>query len=207
MFELIKSGGWVMWPLIACSVSACAIIGERLWSLQRRLVVPSGVLANVQQWLERGDIDGAKVGTLRKGSPLGRILAAGLVNRNRERNLMKEAIEDAGRHVALDLERYLNALGTIAAIAPFLGLLGTVLGMIRMFSALGASGGDPAVLAHGISQALITTASGLTIAIPSLIFYRYFRARVRELLTDMEQQALHLMDLVHASQRVGRGAK
>lgn len=207
MFELIKSGGWVMWPLIACSIAACAIIGERLWSLQRRFVLPPGALSNIQQWLERGDVDGAKVGTLRKSSPLGRILAAGLVNRNRERTLMKEAIEDAGRHVAVDLERYLNALGTIAAIAPFLGLLGTVLGMIRMFSALGASGGDPAVLAHGISQALITTASGLTIAIPSLIFYRYFRARVRALLVDMEQQALHLMDLLHVSPRVGRGTK
>ncbi|MHB1950931.1 MAG: MotA/TolQ/ExbB proton channel family protein [Acidiferrobacteraceae bacterium] len=206
MFELIKSGGWVMWPLIACSVLACAIIGERLWSLQRRIVVPAGVLSSVQQWLERGDIDGAKVGLLRKGSPLGRVLAAGLINRNRDRGLVKEAIEDAGRHVALELERYLNALGTIAAIAPFLGLLGTVLGMIRMFSALGMSGGDPAVLAHGISQALITTASGLTIAIPSLIFYRYFRARIRELLTDMEQQALHLIDMLHVSPRTGRGA-
>ncbi|MHB1528834.1 MAG: MotA/TolQ/ExbB proton channel family protein [Acidiferrobacteraceae bacterium] len=206
MLELIKSGGWVMWPLIACSISACAIIGERLWSLQRRLVVPSGVLGNVQQWLERGDIDGAKVGVLRRGSPLGRVLAAGLVNRNRDRALIKEAIEDAGRHVALDLERYLNALGTIAAVAPFLGLLGTVLGMIRMFAALGATAGDPAVLARGISQALVTTASGLTIAIPSLIFYRYFRGRVRELLTDMEQQALHLVDLLHSMARAGRGA-
>jgi len=202
----VKSGGWVMWPLILCSIGALAIIGERLWSLQRRFILPPSAFHTVQQWLDRGELDGARIGTLRKESPLGAVFAAGLLNRHRDRALIKEAIEDAGRHASPELERYLNTLGTIAAIAPFLGLLGTVLGMIKMFSVLGASGADPSVLAHGISQALVTTASGLAVAIPSLIFYRYFRARVNELLLDMERQAVRLMDLLQASTRSGRGA-
>lgn len=194
-----------MWPLVLCSVAAVAIIGERLWSLQRRLVLPPSAFQTIQQWLDRGELDGTRIATLRKESPLGAVFAAGLINRHRERVVIKEAIEDAGRHVSPELERYLNTLGTIAAIAPFLGLLGTVLGMIKMFSVLGASGADPSILAHGISQALITTASGLTVAIPSLIFYRYFRARVNDLLLDMERQALRLMDLIQAGARSGRG--
>lgn len=207
MLELVKSGGWVMWPLILCSVLALAIIGERLWSLQRRYVTPKGTMHTVQQWLDRGELDAARVSQLRKGSPLGAVLAAGLINRNRDRSVVKDAIEDAGRHSARDLERYLNTLGTIATVAPFLGLLGTVLGMIEMFGGLGARGSDPSVLAHGISQALTATASGLTVAIPSLIFYRYFRGRVNELLMDMEQQALRLLDVLQQTgNRTGRGA-
>lgn len=194
-----------MWPLILCSIAAVAIIGERLWSLQRRFVLPPSAFQTIQQWLDRGELDGTRIGSLRKESPLGAVFAAGLINRNRERVVIKEAIEDAGRHVSPELERYLTTLGTIAAIAPFLGLLGTVLGMIKMFSVLGASGADPSVLAHGISQALVTTASGLTVAIPSLIFYRYFRARVNDLLLDMERQALRLMDLLQAGARSPRG--
>lgn len=195
MFELVKAGGWVMWPIIVCSIAAMAIIAERLWSLQKKLIVPADLLAKVQQWLDRKDLDGSRLATLRAHSPLGRVLAAGLANRHHAPEIIKEAIEDAGRHTAPDLERYLNTLGTIAAITPFLGLLGTVVGMIQMFSGLATHGvGDPTVVAKGISQALITTAAGLIVAIPSLMFYRYFRGRVSALLLDMERIALSLVE-------------
>ena len=198
MFELVRAGGWVMWPIIACSIAALAIIGERLWSLQRKYVAPPNLVSQVQQWLERRQLDETRIQLLRDSSPLGRILAAGLVNRNHDREIVKESIEDAGRHVVPDLDRYLNSLGTIAAISPFLGLLGTVLGMIEMFAGISAHGvGDPAVVAGGIAQALITTAAGLGVAIPSVMFYRYFRGRVNELLVDMEQQAVKLVEILH----------
>jgi biopolymer transport protein ExbB len=198
MFELVRAGGWVMWPIIACSIAALAIIGERLWSLQRKYVAPPNLISQIQQWLERKQLDETRIQLLRESSPLGRILAAGLVNRNHDREIVKESIEDAGRHVVPDLDRYLNSLGTIAAISPFLGLLGTVLGMIEMFAGISAHGvGDPAVVAGGIAQALITTAAGLGVAIPSVMFYRYFRGRANELLVDMEQQAVRLVEILH----------
>jgi biopolymer transport protein ExbB len=197
MFELIRAGGWVMWPLILCSIAALAIIGERLWSLQKKYVAPDNLVAQLQQWLAHDELDAARVVALRDSSVLGRVLAAGIVNRAHERAIVKEAIEDAGRHAVPELERYLRTLGTIAAISPFLGLLGTVLGMIDMFSGIGARGvGDPSIVASGISQALIATASGLTVAIPSLIFYRYFRGRVSDLLVGMEQEALKLVEVL-----------
>ncbi len=202
MFELVRSGGWVMAPIILCSIAALAIIGERLWSLQKKYVAPTGLLPQVKQWLERKELDSARLELLRESSPLGRILAAGLVNRGHARDVVKEAIEDAGRHVVPELERYLNSLGTIAAIAPFLGLLGTVLGMIEMFAGIGSHGlGDPSIVASGISQALVATASGLSVAIPSLMFYRYFRARVDRLLVDMEQEALKLVEIIQGARQ------
>ncbi len=198
MFELFRAGGWVMWPILLCSVAALAIIGERLWSLQRKFVAPPNLLAQVQQWLMRKELDEARLDLLRDSSPLGRVLAAGLVNRRHSRDIIKEAIEDSGRHVAPELERYLRTLGTIAAIAPFLGLLGTVLGMIEMFSGIGSRGvGDPSIVANGIAQALVATASGLGVAIPAVMFYRYFRGRVEGLLIDMEQEAIKLVEILH----------
>lgn len=198
MFELFRAGGWVMWPILLCSVAALAIIGERLWSLQKKFVAPPNLLAQVQQWLARKELDEQRLTLLRDSSPLGRVLAAGLVNRKHARAVVKEAIEDSGRHVAPELERYLRTLGTIAAISPFLGLLGTVLGMIEMFSGIGSRGvGDPSIVANGIAQALVATASGLGVAIPSLMFYRYFRGRVEALLVDMEQEAIKLVEILH----------
>jgi biopolymer transport protein ExbB len=197
VFELIKAGGWVMWPLILSSIAALAIIGERLWTLQKKTVIPPALLAQVQQWLERKEVDESRLTLLRDSSPLGKVLAAGLVNRLHAHDVLKEAIEDAGRHVVPELERYLNTLGTIAAIAPFLGLLGTVLGMIQMFGGIGSHGlGDPSIVASGISQALVATASGLAVAIPSLMFYRYLRGRVDELTVEMEQEALKLIEIL-----------
>ena len=198
MFELIKSGGWVMALIIPCSIAALAIIGERLWSLQKKFVTPSNLLPQVQQWLARKELDENRLKLLRESSPLGRVLAAGLVNRKHSREVIREAIQDSGRHLVPELERYLRTLGTIAAISPFLGLLGTVLGMIDMFSGIGSRGvGDPSIVANGIAQALVATASGIGVAIPSLMFYRYLRGRVSELLVDMEQEAIKLVEIMH----------
>ncbi len=198
MFELIKSGGWVMALIIPCSIAALAIIGERLWSLQKKFVAPPNLLPQVQQWLARKELDEKRLTLLRESSPLGRVLAAGLVNRKHSREVIREAIEDSGRHLVPELERYLRTLGTIAVISPFLGLLGTVLGMIEMFSGIGSRGvGDPSIVANGIAQALVATAAGLLVAIPSLMFYRYFRGRVSELLVDLEREAIKLVEILH----------
>lgn len=201
MFELIKAGGLLMWPLLICSVLSLAIILERLWFLRTRRVIPTQLVARVRAWDEAGALDASILDKLRAGSPLGRILAAGLANRQQDREAMKESIEEVGRHEVHDLERFLNALGTIAVITPLLGLLGTVIGMIKVFEVITALGiGDPGVLAAGISEALITTATGLTIAIPSLMFYRYFRGRVEALVVTMEREALNLLEATHGEQ-------
>jgi biopolymer transport protein ExbB len=198
LLELVEAGGWLMAPILLCSVIATAIIAERFWTLQTRRIAPKNLVVNVWQWARSGHLTEERIRMLRKGSPLGRILAAGLANRHLDRELMKEGIEDVGRHVIHDLERYLNALGTIASITPLLGLLGTVIGMIKVFSVITTQGiGDPGVLAGGISEALITTAAGLTVAIPSLMFHRYFRGRVDELVVTMEQEALKMVEALH----------
>lgn len=195
MLELIKAGGWIMWPILLCSVIAFAIIVERFWSLQRKRTAPRNLVNQVWQWARDGQLDSRRVQELRRNSPLGRILAAGLVNRRYEREVMKESIEEVGRHVAHELERFLNTLGTIASISPLLGLLGTVLGMIKVFTVITTEGvGDASILASGIAEALVTTAAGLMVAIPSLLFYRYFRGRVDELVVTMEQEALKLVE-------------
>jgi len=198
VLELIKAGGLIMWPILLCSVISLAIVAERFWSLQSKRVTPKNLVAQVWQWDKVGHLDAKRIKDLRMASPLGRILAAGLVNRRHDREVMKESIEEVGRHVAHELERFLNTLGTIASITPLLGLLGTVIGMIKVFAVITAQGvGDPAVLAEGISEALITTAAGLTVAIPSLMFYRYFRGRVDELIVSMEQEALKMVEVMH----------
>lgn len=198
MFELVKAGGWLMWPIIACSIIAMAIIAERLWALRIRRVTPDSLVAQIWQLYQKGKLTNAHISTIRKNSPLGRILAAGLINRNHPREVMKEAVEEEGRQVVHELERYLNTLGTIAAIAPLLGLLGTVVGMIKVFAAITTAGvGNPAVLAGGISEALITTAAGLSVAIPALIFHRYLSGRVDQLVIRMEAEALKLIEVMH----------
>ena len=198
MFELVTAGGWLMAPIIACSIIAFAIISERLWTLRIRRVIPAELAAQVWEWAKEKKLDVERMQTLRSSSPLGRILAAGLSNRNASREVMKEAIEDTGRHVVHELERYINTLGTIAAISPLLGLLGTVIGMIKVFSAITTQGvGNPAALAGGISEALITTAAGMVVAIPTLMAYRYFRGKVALLVIRMEQQALRMVEVLH----------
>ncbi|MFP5507179.1 MAG: MotA/TolQ/ExbB proton channel family protein [Gammaproteobacteria bacterium] len=198
MFELIQAGGWLMLPILACSVVAMAITVERFWMLRVARVLPRHLVAQVWNWVRNRQIDASRLHALRSGSPLGRILAAGLVNLQHDRAIMKEAIEDAGRHVVLELERYLNSLGTIAAVTPLLGLLGTVVGMIDVFNAITTQGvGNPGALADGISKALITTAAGLSVAIPALMFYRYFRGKVDMLVVRMEQEATKMVEVLH----------
>jgi len=197
VFELIQAGGWLMIPLLLCSVVALAIIAERFWSLQRKRIVPKHLVAQIWHQVKNKQMDAAQVRQLREHSPLGRVLAAGLVNMHSSREVMMDAIEDAGRHEAHGLDRFLNTLGTIAAITPLLGLLGTVVGMIDVFSAITSEGvGNAAALAGGISQALITTAAGLTVAIPSLIAFRYFRGLVDKFIVAMEQDALKLVEVI-----------
>jgi len=198
VFELVTAGGWLMVPIIACSIIAFAIIAERLWTLRVKRVIPRQLVAQVWDQAKGKKLDVERLQDLRASSPLGRILAAGLMNRNATRDIMKEAIEDTGRHVVHELERYLNTLGTIAAISPLLGLLGTVIGMIQVFSTITTQGvGNPAALAGGISQALITTAAGMSVAIPALMAYRYFRGKVNMLVIRMEQQALRMVEVLH----------
>lgn len=198
MFEFIKAGGWLMLPIILCSILALAIIVERFWTLQRKRVAPKTLVSDIWQRARAGGLDAGTIAELRAGSPLGRVLAAGLMNMNEDRQRMKESIEETGRHVVNELERYLNALGTIAAITPLLGLLGTVLGMVKVFTAISMVGtGNTGALAGGISEALITTVAGLSVAIPSLMFYRFFTARVEELVVTMEQQALKMIEILH----------
>ncbi len=197
MYELVIAGGWLMLPIILCSVVAMAIIIERLWSLRRERVVPENLVAQVWQLHRDKAITPGHISSIKDGSPLGRILAAGIVNRMHSREIMKESIEEVGRQVVHELERYLNTLGTISSISPLLGLLGTVIGMIKVFSAITLVGvGDPGVLAGGISEALITTAAGLSVAIPSLMFHRYFTGRVDQLVVAMEEEALKMVEVM-----------
>ncbi len=200
MWEIIKAGGPVMWPIILCSIGAAAIVLERLWSLQLGRVIPRELTEKVWRLVETGQLTDKHVDALRQNSALGRVLAAGLANRHRPREIIKEAIEDTGRPVAHDLERFLNVLGAIAGVSPLLGLLGTVTGIIAAFNAITAAGvGDPRVLSGGIGQALITTAAGLIVAIPSLMGYRFLRGRVDALVIEMEKEALKLVQYLDAA--------
>jgi biopolymer transport protein ExbB len=201
VLALIEAAGWPIWPLIFASIIALAIIFERLYSLRTPLVVPPNLLEQTLESVRRHGVNADILRALAEGSPMGRILAAGLRSLGSSRDLMKESLEETGRAVAHELGRYLTTLGTIASVSPLLGLLGTVIGMVEIFGSQTPTGGNPAVLAHGISVALYNTAFGLIVAIPSMIFYRYFRGKVGALLVEMEQQALRLVDVVHSERR------
>lgn len=195
MLELIKAGGWVMLPIILLAVLSLAIILERFWTLRRKEVLPPGLGEEVREWARGRALDPKHIDVLRRNSPLGELLAAGLDVRHRPREIIKERIEDVGRHIAHRLEKFLNTLGTIAAVGPLLGLLGTVFGMIEMFLGILTTGvGDANQLAGGIGQALVSTAAGLVLAIPALMFHRYLRGRVTGYIVDMEKQAMQLLD-------------
>jgi len=198
VFELVKSGGWLMLPIILCSIVSISIIAERFWSLRREKVLPKHLVANIWNAVKKDNLARTDIEKLSKESALGQILSVGLLNRNESRERIKECIEERGREVVHDMERFLNTLGTIASISPLLGLLGTVIGMISVFAAITKYGvGDPAVLAGGISEAMITTAAGLTVAIVSLIFYRYFRRKVDGIVVIMEREAIKMVDVLH----------
>jgi biopolymer transport protein ExbB len=200
MWEIVRAGGPLMWPIILCSITAAAIILERLWTLQDRRVLPQELPQKVWQLIEANQVNDKVIAALEQNSPLGKLLAAGLANRHRPREILMERLEDAGRHVVYELERYINTLGTIASVSPLLGLLGTVTGIIRSFNAIQAGGmGDPRALSGGIAEALIATVAGLCVAIPSLIAYRYLRGRVERIVVEMEKQAMRMADAVEAS--------
>lgn len=195
------AGGWAMVPILICSAVALAIILERFWSLRQKSVSPPELGEQVRTWARTRKLDPSHIDTLSKNSPLGELLAAALSVRNRPREIIKERIEDAGRHVVHRLERYLNTLGTIALISPLLGLLGTVIGLIRMFLAVMVHGiGNAQQMAGGIGEALVCTATGLVVAVPAYIFHRYFRSRVSGLVVVMEKEAIALLDELSAQQ-------
>lgn len=197
MFDIIRAAGWPIWPLIVASIIALALIFERLASLRRGKVVPPGLLDSILADLKGGLPNPDMIRRVAAHSPLGRVLAAGLRNVRNPREIMKEAIEEEGRSVAHHLERYLTTLGTIAAAAPLMGLFGTVVGMIEIFGSQTASGSNPQQLASGISIALYNTGFGLLVAIPALIFYRYFRGLIDDFVVEMEQLAIKLVEVVH----------
>jgi biopolymer transport protein ExbB len=201
LLSIIEAAGWPIWPLILCSIIALAIIGERMWTLRRNLVVPRELLARVVQEHRQNGVTPEMVNRLSEHSPLGQVFAAALRNFASSPAVMKEAIEEAGRAVAIELERFLTTLGTIAAIGPLLGLFGTVIGMIEIFGSQTPQGSNPLVLAHGISIALYNTAFGLVVAVPSMIFYRYYRAKVDAMLVDMELQAIKLVEILHGERQ------
>lgn len=197
MLEIVQSGGWLMVPILLCSIIAAAISVERLWTLQGSRITPKNLLAQVWAALKNNDMDAQRLRDLRASSPLGQVLAAGVANAKRGREVMKEAMEEVASQMSHDMERYLTSLGVIASISPLLGLLGTVVGMIKVFNALMLEGaGNANVLAGGISQALITTAAGLSVAIPSIMFHRFFQRRIDELVMIMEQEAVKLVEMM-----------
>jgi biopolymer transport protein ExbB len=204
MWELVKAGGYVMWPIILCSIAAAAIIVERLWTLQENRVIPKELTKKVLQWIETRDLNDKMIAALEQNSPLGKVIAVGLANRNRTRDVLVERVTDTGRHVVHELERFLGMLGTIASVSPLLGLLGTVTGIIRAFNDLTLKGsGDPRILSGGIAEALITTAAGLLVAIPALVGYRYLRGRVEGLVVQMEKEAMQLVELLEEQKSRG----
>jgi len=201
LLAIIQAAGWPIWPLLIASVIGLALIIERVLYLRRRRILPANLLDEVIRVYQNGKISNEVVTNLEQNSPLGRVLAAGLRNVNAPRDVMKESIEEAGRGTAHELERFLTTLGTIATLAPLMGLFGTVVGMIEIFGSQNATGTNPAQLAHGISVALYNTGFGLAIAMPALVFYRHFRALVDGFLVDMEQQAVKFVDIVHGNRK------
>jgi biopolymer transport protein ExbB len=208
VLDLLKPGGMIMFPLVLCSVLALAIIIERFWTLRISRLAPKSLVQDLWAAIKKKELNARKLKELKEAAPLGRILAAGLANAKHGRDIMKESIQEEASHVVHEMERFLTALGTIAVITPLLGLLGTVIGMIKVFAQLQLEGaGNAAALAGGISEALITTAAGMTVAIPALIFHRYFLRRVDEIVVNLEQESLRLVEVVHGDREPTRAGE
>ena len=201
MWQIILAAGWPIWPLIFASVVALAIIGERFFALRESTVAPKNLLPEVQTWLAKGGITKETIARLEQHSLLGQLFARALANSKNSREITKEAIEETGRAVDHQLGKYLSTLGSIATVAPLLGLLGTVIGMVELFGAFTSTGHDVAQFARGISVALYNTAAGIVVAVPAMLTYRYFRAKVDSLLVDMEQQAIKLVEIIHGERK------
>ncbi len=203
MFELVQSGGWLMLPILFCSILAMAITAERFWSLRESRVAPGHLLGEVWALVQAGTLSPEKMASIKRSSALGRIISTGLANSKHGREIMKESIQETASQAVHELERFLNPLATIAGVAPLLGLLGTVVGMIKVFNEIMIQGaGNASVLAGGISEALITTAAGLCVAIPALVMHRYFSRRVDSLVVQMEQEAIKLVEVVHGDREI-----
>lgn len=203
MFELLTAGGWLIWPIIICSIAALAIVTEKFRQLRGERVMPAGLYERVEKLIQEKKLTNAHLKTLADQSPLGTIYATAIMHANLRKSDLKATVEDAGRHQVHEMEKYLDTLGSIAAITPLLGLLGTVVGMIKVFAAITVVGvGQPQELAEGISQALVTTAAGLTVAIPTLLFYRHFKNRIQSLSIDMEREVLRLFALIDHTRAV-----
>ena len=201
MWQIILAAGWPIWPLIFASVVALAIIGERFFALRESTVAPKNLLPEVQTWLAKGGITKETIARLEQHSLLGQLFASALANAKNSREITKEAIEETGRAVDHQLGKYLSTLGSIATVAPLLGLLGTVIGMVELFGAFTSTGHDVAQFARGISLALYNTAAGIVVAVSAMLTYRYFRAKVDSLLVDMEQQAIKLVEIIHGERK------
>jgi len=201
MWNIIEAAGWPIWPLIIASVISLAIIGERFLALRSNVIAPKTLLPEIQSWLKQGTLNKENCAKLEEHSMLGMIFASALRNVDTSREVMKEAIEESGRAVAHNLERYLTTLGTIATVSPLLGLLGTVIGMVELFGAFTSTGHDVAQFARGISVALYNTAMGIIVAVPSMIAYRFFRGKVDSLIVEMEQQAIKLVEIIHGERK------
>ena len=201
MWDIIIAAGWPIWPLIATSVFGVAIILERLWSLRQSYVIPKNLLKDVKKLIGSEGAKKESVEALRANSPLGEIMAAAIENQNSSLEIIKDSIEEAGSLVSYKLERYLGALSTISTVAPLLGLFGTIIGMVELFSSFTSSGHDVAVFARGISIALYNTAGGIVVAVPAMIAFRYFRSKVDHLVNEMEQHALHLVEIMRGERK------
>ena len=201
MWDIIIAAGWPIWPLIATSVFGVAIILERFWSLRESHVIPQNLMEDVKKLVGSGPIKRYAVEALRANSPLGEIMAVAIENQNSSLEIIKDSIEEAGSQVSYKLERYLGALSTISTVAPLLGLFGTIIGMVELFSSFTSSGHDVAVFARGISIALYNTAGGIVVAVPAMIAFRYFRSKVDHLVNEMEQQALHLVEIMRGERK------
>ena len=201
MWDIIIAAGWPIWPLIATSVFGVAIILERFWSLRESYVIPQNLMEDVKNLVGSGSIKRDAVEALRVNSPLGEIMAVAIENQNSSLEIIKDSIEEAGSQVSYKLERYLGALSTISTVAPLLGLFGTIIGMVELFSSFTSSGHDVAVFARGISIALYNTAGGIVVAVPAMIAFRYFRSKVDHLVNEMEQQALHLVEIMRGERK------
>ena len=203
MFEIFLAGGILMWPILACSLVVIAISAERYWTLNPAKIAPKTLLAQVWSWIKNNQLDATKLRELKQSSPLGQILAAGLSNSKHGREVMKDSVQEAASQVIHELERYVSVLGTVANIAPLLGLLGTVLGMIEVFNAIMMQGsGSTGALAGGISVALYTTVGGLVVAIPATISHKFFQRRIDSIVVTMEEEAIKLVDALHSDRRV-----
>ena len=201
LLSIIHAAGWTIWLIILCSIITLAIIGERFWTLRRSAVLPANLFSDTVQAFKIQGPSADLIAKLSENSFLGRVFAAGIANVKSSREIMKESMEETGRAVMVEMERFLNGLGTIATVAPLLGLFGTVIGMIDIFGASTPQGQNPAQLAHGISVALYNTAGGIAVAVPALIFYRHFRSKVDTMVVDMEQQGIKLVETLHGDRK------